>query len=164
MGDPKNVLDPMRIFNGGNLENNIKNTFSTVGENLKGVGKNLETNVGRHFRDVGAVLKGNFNNIGQNALRDMSPSFNENDQKAFTKSLLGSSETTSERMVSEAEAKVAEAESLDRATIANETVRANAGVVAGLVDARKRAPGRAQTLLNNPGKGSNTLLTMIGKK
>ena len=164
MGDPRKVLDPIGLSDGSgrSLEKRITSQISTIGQNVTDYGKNLERGNSAFFQDMGLRMKGNFNNIGGSIMSSAPNTLGLTSSAEDT--TFG--ETTVQGEVRKVNEKTAEGAAIDAQNYNFEKFRQAAGVVAGMVDARKRAPGRAQTLLNSPNKpgGTNTLLTLTGNK
>lgn len=144
--------------------NSGKKMLNQAEQTVSDLGKNLETNVQTRVNDLAMLTKGNFNNVGQSILmagltnNPVAMLANPNDLK----NVIG--ETGSQRYKSEQIQNAANDQANADAATALEQLRLNATAVAGLVDAKKRAPGRAQTFLSGGSNAPNTLLTIIGNR
>lgn len=123
-------------------------------------GKNLERGTQQAFADIGQMAKGNFNNAGNSLLAGplLISGANPDDINRMLPGPTGSQKAKNDAVAAANDQAANDAASLIAAKEAQV-----ASTLAGIVDAQKRTPGRAQTLLTGSSR-NNTLLTVMGTK
>lgn len=141
------------------VEKEVQNVGKGIETGIQNVGKNIETNFQNVGKDVQAIASGNFNNLGQSLLNQFVTGttlgvINPDTQAKMT------GETTSARMKSEAEAQAITDQQAAVAAEKQDQENQIAAMLQGITGAKRRSPGRAQTLLMV--QPSGTLLSPMG--
>ncbi len=129
---------------------------NTINKGTNALAKNVERNTQRGLKMVGSLIKGDFNNLGSTAAQLTSPfSYlaNPDDKTNIT------GDTNIDRAEKDAESQAQSDAAGAEAAVAAEKTRQQEAQIAGIVSAKKRAPGRAQTLISIK-PSSNTLLSL----
>ena len=123
---------------------------------IKRLGSNIEQNAQNVANNLARISKGDFNNLGSTLLYNYAVAAsgglaNPNEIKNLT------GETNVDRFTREQETRAKNEEANAAAAVQAEQIRQVESTLAGIVGAKKRQPGRAQTLIGS--RPSNTLLT-----
>lgn len=158
----KSKKDPLRSV--GNAVGINSTNIKRVGNALEGWGKNIEANLqdtGAAWRDL---FSGNFNNLGNNAVRGTLAGISMGAISRKDKRRLGG-EASFERARREKEEKAAEDVIKDQQNAVAAQGQLIANTVAGLVDAKRRTPGRRMVMSDNllSSMRNNSLLTMADR-
>ena len=135
----------------------VDNTVKAVQD----AGKNIEANFQDTGKFFGEIFRGNFNNLGESIVRSTMAGATGMMINPKDKRRIGG-EASFERRAREGQEAADKAAAQDLANQNAELLRQNAAVFSGAAEARKRAPGRSMTLLNQSGSPRNTLLTVMG--